>query len=201
MQQESSNNQNESLAQAIARQCKGKSLEALIANDITRKALLTFVDQKIKTSIMNDENYPLRAREDKYYMVRNLLLVADQAYRNAKNAPAVRKAIINSFLINNYLKPKPQIEKFKQNLAKYRLAFCLSVRGNYAIFIASVAMPIVLLKIPKSCPGKFLTVLLTKKILSGDLILRLFREANHCFMKIKVKLCLMLPKRIPMNIL
>jgi len=46
MQQESSNNQNESLAQAIARQCKGKSLEALVANDITRKALLTFVDQK-----------------------------------------------------------------------------------------------------------------------------------------------------------
>jgi len=150
---------------------------------------------------MNDENYPLRAREDKYYMVRNLLLVADQAYRNAKNAPAVRKAIINSFLINNYLKPKPQIEKFKQEFGQVPPSFLLISPGKLCNLHCIGCYANSSAKNSEKLSWEVFNRIIDEKILSGDLILRLFREANHCFMKIKVKLCLMLPKRIPMNIL
>jgi len=105
----------------------------LVTNDSTRKTLLSFADKKLKEAIMADERYPLQVREDKYYLARDLLLLLEKAYDRAKNAPAVRKAIVNAFISNIYLKTKPQVEKFKEEFGQIPPGFCLSVPGSYAI--------------------------------------------------------------------
>lgn len=102
----------------------------LVTNDSTRKTLLSFADKKLKEAIMADERYPLQVREDKYYLARDLLLLLEKAYDRAKNAPAVRKAIVNAFISNIYLKTKPQVEKFKEEFGQIPPGFLLISPGK-----------------------------------------------------------------------
>jgi len=109
---------------------KGKSLEALVSNDLIRKNIIEFADKKIKETILADKNFPRQSQEDKYYMVRSILLMLDKAYRNAKNAPAVRKALVNSFIQNIFLKPKPQVDRFRQEFGQNPPGFLLISPGK-----------------------------------------------------------------------
>ncbi len=93
---------------------KNRSLESLISNNIIRKILIKFADKKIYRMLLRNKNYPQKVQEDKYYMVRSMILATDEAFRKAKNAPMVRKALINSLVQKIFLKKKPQVEEFKK---------------------------------------------------------------------------------------
>jgi len=85
----------------IKNRFKESSLEVLISNDFLReKALIPFIDKRIRTELLNDETIPMRAREDKYYIGRALMSFVNKAYKRAKNSPEVRKAWVHSFIGN-----------------------------------------------------------------------------------------------------
>ncbi len=121
---------NQNLLEEILANFKGKSLEALVSNDLIRKNIIEFADKKIKETILADKNFPRQSQEDKYYMVRSILLMLDKAYQNAKNAPAVRKALVNSFIQNIFLKPKPQVDRFRQEFGQNPPGFLLISPGK-----------------------------------------------------------------------
>ncbi len=109
----------QNLLQNIVGKYANKPLIFLTSNNIIRKnIIIKFADKKIRQKFLRDKNYPQKVREDKYYMMKNMVLVVDRALQRAKNVPTVRKAIINSFIHNIFLKPKPQIKKFQEKFGR-----------------------------------------------------------------------------------
>ncbi len=109
----------------------GKPLEFLISNNITRKNLIKFADRKIHRSLLEDKNYPRKVQEDKYYMSRSLILAMEKAFKQAKNAPKVRRALVNSLTQNIFFKPKPQIKKFQEKFGRTPPSFLVISPGKF----------------------------------------------------------------------
>jgi MoaA/NifB/PqqE/SkfB family radical SAM enzyme len=101
----------------ILQKYANKPLDLLLSSAIVRKNIIKFVDKKVKTSLLNNKNYPQQVQEDKYYMVKSFIGALDKALKRTKS-PAVRKAIINSMIQNILLNSKPQIKKFKEEFGR-----------------------------------------------------------------------------------
>jgi len=110
---------------------KGKSLELLISNGAIRKRLIRFADKKIYQSLLQDKNYPRKVQEDKYYMVRSIMLAINKAFEQAGKAPAVRKALMNALVENIFLKEKPQIKKFEKDFGRRPPSFLTISPGKF----------------------------------------------------------------------
>lgn len=110
---------------------KSKSLESLISNKIIRERLIKFTDKKINQAILQNENYPKKVQEDKYYMVRNIILSMNKAFEQAKGAPAVRKALVNALAQNTFLNAKPQIKKFEDEFKRMPPVFLTISPGKF----------------------------------------------------------------------
>jgi len=91
-----------------------KPLDFLVSNNFTRKSLIKFLDKKIYQYFMAENRYPKRVQEDKYYMVRSLICAMDKVIPQSRNAPAVRRALVNSFILNIFLKRDERIEEYKR---------------------------------------------------------------------------------------
>lgn len=116
-------------------------LEKILANNFIRKNLLKKTDEKLKQILLSCKKYPAHVQEDKFYMIKNLIQTVNDAYENARTAPSVKKALINSFAINIYLKKKENLERFQNEfgcnppsfLAISPTKFCnLKCTGCYA---------------------------------------------------------------------
>lgn len=110
---------------------KNKSLESLMSNGVIRKRLIKFADKKIYRSLLQDKNYPQKVQEDKYYMVRNIILAMNKAFEQANKAPAVRKALVNALVQNIFLKTKPQIKKFEDEFGRQPPVFLTISPGKF----------------------------------------------------------------------
>ncbi|HNS34245.1 MAG TPA: radical SAM protein [bacterium] len=115
----------------ISQKYANKPLDLLLSNAIIRKNIIKFADKKIRADLLKDKNYPYKVREDKYYMGRSMILAMDEAFRKAKNAPMVRKALVNSFIQNNFLKKKPQVEEFKKQFGFCPPGFLTIAPGKF----------------------------------------------------------------------
>jgi sulfatase maturation enzyme AslB (radical SAM superfamily) len=119
------------LLENILQKYGNKPLYLLLSNAIIRKNIIKFVDKKIKASFLKDKKYFQRVREDRYYMVKSLIMVLDKAFERTK-APAVRKAIVNSMIQNILLNSKSQIKKlFKKEFGRTPPSFLLISPGKF----------------------------------------------------------------------
>ncbi|MCD6442163.1 radical SAM protein [bacterium] len=108
-------NQSKNLLQEIlGKYATNQSLEILVSNKIIRKNIIKFALKKIRAKLLKNKKYPHQVQEDKYCMVKSMILAADKAFQRAKNAPKVRKALVNSFTQNIFLKEKQAAKKFEK---------------------------------------------------------------------------------------
>lgn len=93
-------------------------LEKILANNFIRNNLLKKGDERLKQTLLSYKKYPAHVQEDKYYMARNLIHTANNAYINARTAPGIKKALLNSFAINIYLKKKESLKRFQNEFGR-----------------------------------------------------------------------------------
>ena len=54
-------------------------LEKILANNFIRKNLIKKADEKLKQILLSCKKYPAHVQEDKYYMVKNLIKIVNDA--------------------------------------------------------------------------------------------------------------------------
>jgi len=76
-----------------------KALDAVVAHDSLRKYALKKTDERIyeKFVTVNEEKLPRKVQEDKYYMIRNMLLSINKAIDSNTISKRARTAILESF--------------------------------------------------------------------------------------------------------
>jgi len=109
----------------------GKSLELLLSNNIVRRNIIRLANKKIYQGLLADKNHPRKVQEDKHYMSRSLIAAMNKAFEGAKNAPMVRRALVNSLVQNIFFKSKVQAEKFHQEFGRNPPSFLVISPGKF----------------------------------------------------------------------
>ena len=89
-----------------------KPLGLLAANTVTRKETIRFFEKRTHSRLLRNHSFPRQVQEEKYYMGRAMISAMDEIFQRAKDAPQVRRALINSLVLNVLLKRKSRIEEF-----------------------------------------------------------------------------------------
>jgi len=91
-----------------------RPLGLLAANSAVRRGTISLFERRMHSRLSRDHRCPHQVQEDKYYMGRAIISAMDKVFQGAKNAPHVRRALINSLILNIFLKRKSTIKEFKQ---------------------------------------------------------------------------------------
>ncbi|MCK4354558.1 MAG: hypothetical protein KAW83_04820, partial [Dehalococcoidia bacterium] len=91
-----------------------RPLGLLAANSIIRERAIRYYERRTHSRLLKNHGYPRQVQEDKFYMGRATISAMDKVFQGAKNAPQVRRALINSLILNIFLKRKSTIKEFKQ---------------------------------------------------------------------------------------
>ena len=108
-----------------------RPLGLLAANSVVRKGTIRLFERRIHSKLLKDHSYPRQVQEDKYYMGRALIAAMDKIFQRSKNAPQVRRALINSLILNVLLKRKTTIKKYKQQFGFAPPAFLVIGPGKF----------------------------------------------------------------------
>lgn len=127
----SKTNQPKSSWEEIFTKYTDKPLELLVSNNIVRRNLIRLADKKIRQGLLEDKNYPRKVQEDKYYMSRSFIEAMNKAFEGAKNAPMVRKALVNSLIKNIFLNSKTPVEKFHKEFGRNPPSFLTISPGKF----------------------------------------------------------------------
>ncbi len=121
----------ENLFSDILKKSANKPLDLFLSNKLIRKNIIKFVDKKIHKSILADKNYPLQVQKDKYYMAKSIMLAINSAFENAKNAPQVRKALVNSLVGDIFFRKNKDIENFQKKFNRRPPLFLTIAPGKF----------------------------------------------------------------------
>jgi MoaA/NifB/PqqE/SkfB family radical SAM enzyme len=121
----------EGILLGIVKKYGDKPLDLVISNATIRKSILEHADKKARILLSGDDRYPPKVQEDKYLMVRNLLLAADKAIERSKGASKVRLTIIKSLLRDGFFKEKNKIEEFQEKFGRQPPGFLTISPGKF----------------------------------------------------------------------
>ena len=111
---QSSKNYTKDLMSDVLKKSAGKPLHFFLSSALARKNIIKLIDKKAHKALLADKNYPLQVQKDKYYMIRSIMLAIDSAFAKAKNAPQVRKALVNSLVQNIFFRKDKYMENFQK---------------------------------------------------------------------------------------
>ncbi len=126
-----SKNSKKDIMAGILKKSANKPLDLFLSNGFIRKNIIKLIDKKVHKNLLADKNYPLQVQKDKYYMTKSIMLAIDSAFEKAKDAPQVRKALINSLVKDIFFRKDKDIENFQKKFNRKPPLFLTIAPGKF----------------------------------------------------------------------
>lgn len=120
-----------SIAQKIITNYANRPIGFLISNEAFRRQIMKLVDKRVQAEIFGNKNFPLQMQKDKYHMVRSIMLTVENAVKNAKNAPQVRRSIAIFLIQSIFFRVNKQTKDFQKKFGMRPPGFLLISPGKF----------------------------------------------------------------------